>query len=263
MSPSKVPTYFAIYTPLCFLKTFRMKSLVLPLMLQLIAGAAFANADDPYRTFTDDQGRTVEAVIVRTSPDKVWIRRDDGRTFQVATSTFSEADRKYISEWRQMNALEDPDAIEFSSKRYTDERRTESRNYATFKIDRFGYIIAITNTTVIDLENLDVEYRYYAKRGTFGETGQDRQLEGYGGRATIASLPSRETTEIKTDSVTLKSTKLKRGFSYTNTNQRRTNDSLGGVWVRIKQDGELIAEFSSPSRLKTKEDWNRVSYSAK
>lgn len=59
--------------------------------LLLIALFSTAIAEEA-RTFTDTQGRTIQATIIEcTSPDKVSIELTDGRTYKnVPVSTFSE-----------------------------------------------------------------------------------------------------------------------------------------------------------------------------
>lgn len=236
-----------------------MKPLMLPLLFLLAFSSGFATDNDPHRTFQDTQGRTIRAVIVRTGNDKVWIRRDDGQTFRVALSTFSEDDREFISRWERRNALKAPSAFEFSARRYTDGRENEKTDSRKTTVQRYGYIVTVTNRTPIDLEELSIEYRIFAWRGDLGQTGQKRDLEAHPGTAWIAKLAAREEQEFKTDPIPLTSVSLRPGWVFgsrdANSNQRRISDDLGGIWVRLKQDDEIIAEFSVPSKLKETETW--------
>lgn len=60
------------------------------------------------RQWTDTKGRTMQAEIIGKGSDSVTIQRQDGQVFTVPTSTFSEADRNYVSQWSPP-ALEVPD----------------------------------------------------------------------------------------------------------------------------------------------------------
>lgn len=48
------------------------------------------------RQFRDRQGRAVQAQVLKVSGDEVTIKREDGRTFTVPLSFFSETDQEYI-----------------------------------------------------------------------------------------------------------------------------------------------------------------------
>ncbi|MGF1485409.1 MAG: hypothetical protein ACFBZ8_13715 [Opitutales bacterium] len=54
-----------------------------------------------FRTFTDTQGRPLTAEVFQYEPVEqiVSIRLEDGRTFDLPLSRFSEEDRKYIKNW--------------------------------------------------------------------------------------------------------------------------------------------------------------------
>ncbi len=237
-----------------------MKPLILPLLFLLAALTGFANNQESYHTFRDDQGRTMRAVVVRTGPGEVWIRRDDGQTFRVQLTTFSETDQTFISQWERRTALQAPNALEIAAKRFSDGRQTEATESRRTTVERYGYIVTLTNRTPFDLQNLTIEYRTFARRGGVGETGQNRELERHTGTARISKLAARGEEEFKTGTISLTSIVLRPGWVFgsrdrPNSNQRRINDDLGGVWIRIKEGSEIIAEFSTPSKLKETEPW--------
>ena len=58
--------------------------------------AQAVDAQGKFRQFHDRQGRTVQAQVLKVSGDRVTIKREDGRTFTVPLSVFSETDQKYI-----------------------------------------------------------------------------------------------------------------------------------------------------------------------
>lgn len=51
------------------------------------------------RTFTDNQGRSIEADLISVSENSVKVRRADGNEFDLRLEVLSEADRKFIEQW--------------------------------------------------------------------------------------------------------------------------------------------------------------------
>ena len=75
------------------------------------------------RTFTSEEGVTIEAEIISVDPrDRATLRRDDGQLFRdVPIEFFSDSDRKYIRKWRQdqLNALKNAEISKESRVRIT------------------------------------------------------------------------------------------------------------------------------------------------
>jgi hypothetical protein len=232
-----------------------MIRLLLPLLLLVTAAALPAFASEDYRTFTDREGRTIRAAIIRATESDVWIRREDGRTFQVSLATFVERDQKFVADWRRIQALQMPQSLEFATRRFTDGRQTSNDSLIRTTVERVGYVVTLTNRSPVDLDNLQVEYRYYIRQGSPGVTGQNRPVRSESGTATIARLASRGTAEFRTNVVTLRATQLRQGVVYTSTGKTRTTDDLRGIWIRVRQGDEVIAEFSSPPNLSESESW--------
>ena len=92
-----------------------MKKLFVSMFVALLlVGFGLAiSAEEPVRTWTDIKGATIKAGFVQFSNEKVIIRRDDGVSFKVSPTIFSEKDRKYLDEMSQkLNLTEEvePDA---------------------------------------------------------------------------------------------------------------------------------------------------------
>jgi hypothetical protein len=58
------------------------------------------------RTWTDTQGRTLEADYVSSTSTAVTLRRDDGRTFTLDLSRLSDADRSFVTSQSEPSALD-------------------------------------------------------------------------------------------------------------------------------------------------------------
>lgn len=229
--------------------------MLLPLLL-LAAAAVQAQPTDDLRTFTDTESRQVRAAVVRATDSEVWIRRDDGRTFRISLTRFSEKDQKFVLDWRRSQALMAPNAVEIAARRFPDgPRRTQHSESHTVIEERFGYVVTITNRSPYELADLTVEYRFFIREGELGATGQNRSVRHHDGNGKIESIPSRGTAEIKTTAATLTASRLKPGWAYRNTNQRNTKDDLRGICVRVREKGKVIAEFSQPGNLMETEKW--------
>ena len=73
----------------------------------IIAFSAFASLEaGEVHTFTDTQGRELQATVVGLSEGSVQLRRSDGKVFELKDSTFSEADQKYLSGLRDASGAE-------------------------------------------------------------------------------------------------------------------------------------------------------------
>ena len=72
----------------------------LSLILFFIFGSITLWTDEPSRTWTNIKGDKMEASLIRFKKDKIEIKRDDGRTFILAPTMFSEEDQKYLAEAR-------------------------------------------------------------------------------------------------------------------------------------------------------------------
>lgn len=62
------------------------------------ASCSAQTSDGPgeYRVFKDQQGRQIQARVLRVNGDQVTIQRQDGREFTVPVSIFSQADQDYV-----------------------------------------------------------------------------------------------------------------------------------------------------------------------
>lgn len=232
-----------------------MKVLLLPLLLSLALSIFQIAAAEEFRTFTDQEGRRIEAVIIRASNTEIWIRRNDDKTFRVDLSTISATDRNYVKEWRQMEALQRTNALEFAAARFTDGSDTTSTSTRKVTNQKYGYSVTLTNRTQFDLKDLQVEYRYFIRRAEVGATGQNRPVETKDGLAYIQLLPAGGAQDFKTSTVILEDIRLRPGVRFSGSNQRRLNDDLRGIRIRITRNGKLLAEFSDPSNLLELERW--------
>ncbi len=110
----------------------------------------------PAHEFTDLQGRKLDAEIIAAASGQVMLKRaTDGRTFNVAANTFSEADQKFISEWADANTKY---GFEVSyTKKKLNQTRTK-QGAVTLEEETWIYKINIRNRQPTAVGDLRVDY---------------------------------------------------------------------------------------------------------
>lgn len=206
------------------------------------------------RTFTDTSGRTMEAEIMDATETTVQVRRTDGRVFVIALEKLSDDDRTFIATWRTQRALAFGGIAVTAHRVRLDSEREQTRS-STKKSEEWCYKLSIANKSRLDLADLTVEYRVFYIDDTAKADRDELPLKRKSGRTALARLAAGETTEVQTITVPLEIVVLKPGHHYTGTNRNRVEDTLAGIWVRIRRGNEVLSEFADPTTLIKTEPW--------
>ncbi|QBG48683.1 hypothetical protein EGM51_15200 [Verrucomicrobia bacterium S94] len=179
-----------------------MKRLFL-LTLSLFSMSAVLAAD--YRLFTDQDGRTIEAKIIKldASMKKVTLERRNKKKATVPVNVFSEEDQKYILAWKPDTSLreapqtENPKPLKKSelkqiAKRYEEEmnnkewRISDSRSIYVLQVlndAKYYYDVGTKTISVIDIEDsafeLELEINATPKRNVVEQGKHDRVYRGW------------------------------------------------------------------------------------
>lgn len=122
--------------------------------------------------------------------------------------------------------------------------------------EKWTYHVWIENKSFKDQEKLEVQYAIFAKNEVAGsKTGAAKQSR-VTGKKEIEKLRNTEKFEFETESVDLNKTQLVGGWYYGNGAKPRARASITGIWIRLLKDGAVIAEFTEPDNLKSKEKWD-------
>lgn len=118
-----------------------MRRLILLALSCLCLALPDAAGSEP-RTWTDTQGRQIEAMLLEVSGDTVTIERAGGRRFTVPASTFSEEDQTYIRQWKRItkSPLEPaqwPDRVQVRVPRAEIVEETSDMNI--YRTERFEF----------------------------------------------------------------------------------------------------------------------------
>lgn len=262
-------------------------------LFALIAMAA--QADDSYRTFTAEDGRTLKARIIQydSAGGKVQIEREDRKKLTVPATAFSEKDQNYIKAWEAAQAfmstakfkLEiEQDEVKSTKKEHNIDigeessggRRGGESGVVTVAIDKntqYRYTLAVENKSGVALKNIMLEYRIYYEqekpvndeKANKGRAEDDPRPERHmavsenkvkDGRARVKTIEPKESRVIATGSATL----LKRSASRPWGDKIDLKSNLSGAWIRLTMkgaDGEkLVREIASPANIPKKFPWD-------
>ena len=124
---------------------------ILAILLPVIADCS------DFRTFTDKQGRQMQAKINQVSGNDVFIERRDGLVTKVSAAIFSEDDQVFVRQWARQQNLKDG-AIEarFSDKE-SEKTTISSGGIKTTKYDAY-YEVVLKNTTDQEIQDIRLEY---------------------------------------------------------------------------------------------------------
>lgn len=119
--------------------------------------------------------------------------------------------------------------------------------------ERWAYDVTIENKTFKDLSGLEMKYVIFFKQEKLGsrDAAASRRQNG---SLTIGSLKAHEKKAFTTDSVELANTHLAPNYYYSDGGRQKAQDTLGGLWVRVYQNGQQLSDYANPSSL-AREKW--------
>jgi hypothetical protein len=254
-----------------------MKRIIAGLVF-ILAGAAIAagaaegsaaGAAEGYRTFTDAEGRTVDAKILSfdAARGRLEIEREDGKRVRVEPGLFSEADQEYIKEWILADLALSDTNLRVSIKK--DSEGSYGSKDELEEGEKMFYELDFNNRTDKPIEGLRIEYRYFiTQKGTGDEEDKEVQVAGSTSLATIAA---RQSLKVNTDVIEVKeiyeevreSNYTADGVPINSTSLIKTReDELDGIWVRIYGPTvggiPMTRDVTYPRDLKEKKTWSKT-----
>lgn len=119
------------------------------------------------------------------------------------------------------------------------------------------YELRLQNQTTGDLATLSVDYVVFVQRQKLGERPSDPpHIDRISGNQAIELLNNRTPQSVMTSDFTLHKSALGGGWTYNNGGRLKAEDTVVGVWVRISQNGQLVAEYANPSSCKSR-GWDK------
>ncbi|MBC2601546.1 hypothetical protein [Puniceicoccus vermicola] len=223
---------------------------LLPIFCGLVILGGFSTLlGTEVRTFTNNEGQSIQASLESVDDTYVEIRREDGRRFTIPLQTLSREDQEYVKKWVSLQAISDERLFEISAKRL-DENETKSTQTGLDIEERDGfYEITLENRTGTNLNDLEVRWAIRVEKTAAGEV-HDRKADLWTkGRIKDVDLSDREEKELETGRVLLREVKVQSGYRWASNAPKNARDKLDGLYVAIFLDGMMIREYSLPSGL--------------
>jgi hypothetical protein len=200
----------------------------------------------PAHEFTDLQGRKLDAEILAASGGQVMLKRaSDGRTFNVAASTFTAADQKFISDWADANTKYSFDVT--YTKKKLNQTRTK-RGAVTYIEETWMYKINIRNRQPTAIGDLRVDYWCF-RREDSGKGKGSARIET-SGSSKVDSVLGSGTATVDTKEIILNKQELDGGFYFVNGDSAIQSDGMGGFALRIfDKNGREVYNWATKDDL--------------
>ena len=121
--------------------------------------------------------------------------------------------------------------------------------------EQWAYHVTVTNTSFKEVTGIEVKYLIFGKQEIAGAVKEKPKEERDSGSTTIDSLKNGMKFQFDTKTMEFTKSQLAGGWTYTNGAKPRSKGSLTGVWVRLYQGTNMLAEYSNPPALKTTQKW--------
>ena len=139
-----------------------------------------------------------------------------------------------------------------SNKRRFDVERTATTS-TNLSTEKWGYKVTVENKSFKQLEPMEVEYRVFLLDDE--RNLKKPKLKAHPGTYTLPAMKNGEKHPFETQPVELKKSELKAGWYSSSGLKEKVTDSVGGIWLKVKKDGEVVAEYMNPPSLKTRVKW--------
>lgn len=244
------------------------------LFLTILAMATSAWAEP--RTYTNREGKTIEAEIVSVREGNVYLKQG-GRNLVVVFDQLSDPDQEFVRDWAKKNfvynltfqAVE----TELKEQRQADRpEKTETANNSS-ESEAWKFDIKITNRSGVDINNLKVEYLVMARASTVLDPGlgkKSKKEEGnpVKGTVMVPRIGNTGTAQFSTNPLTLRKVEnaTRRSRNYVDADRQvrveyywdkaEYSEKLDGIWIRVFLEDRMIAEWKSQGKLIKEVDWD-------
>lgn len=204
--------------------------------------------------FTDEEDRSMRAQIRSVSLHEISIRREDGRNFRVPIETFTGDDRKFVERWRLAEIL-NSDRFQIDVRRFTGQTEQLSTEIAEVNTAQMGYLITLRNRSPVELRDLTIESKVFKNMGIVAFANEDGHKIAKTGSEIVGILAPGKSIELRSPSLTIAKSELQADVAYLDGSKSRKSDSMEGIWIRVLKDGQILTQFSRPSRILEEDEW--------
>ncbi|MEP6671124.1 MAG: hypothetical protein ABJF10_18330 [Chthoniobacter sp.] len=123
--------------------------------------------------------------------------------------------------------------------------------------DKFLYELKVQNRSFGDVPALDVQYLIFVERQKLGTSKDKDTVDRITGSAKFEPLTRKTMIQTaKTSEFQLAKQVLVGDTYYINGGRRKVEDNVLGIWVKVINEGKVIAEYTNPSTV-TKRGWDK------
>lgn len=194
------------------------------------------------RTFKNTKGGEIKAELISATGERAELKREDGKRFSVPLTSLSEADRKWIAEWRKTHQHFKVQVAASVKKSISREVEGDAFTKTKTKGNDCWFVLDLKNTAAEPLNGLRVEYIIFAPAGagTPSVCGAVHVAAIPGGKSGQA-LTQKLFVEQATETATVRSGSA--GGTVTMT--RHVESTLAGIHAEFFLDGKPAATFLS------------------
>jgi len=200
-------------------------------MIMLSVSSVVFAADTSTYKFTDQQGRTLVAAIVRVAEPDVYLQSDNGQPYPVKISVFIAKDQAYIKQWEQQH--------EKTAEPFTIFALRNTLTDSSEALPMQGFNVTLKNFSGAGVTDLRVDY-IVLRQPTPTSLAP---LPRISGTAEITSITNKGDASFDTLRIGAKGSHV-------------------AIWVRIfNASGVLLQEWSSSPAMTKDEQWSPTAQS--
>jgi hypothetical protein len=223
------------------------------------------------RTFTDTQGRKIEAEVIEVTGANVTLRLQSGKTSTIPIARLSETDRDFIALWKSTSTADTGGGskgapatpanlstlIEINAKKVRVEKGQKTKESgAESTAERWVFAVEVRNKSRVNLEGLQMSYRIYVVPQASSKLAFDEGKAVYGGSSTLDKVAAGGVLKLNTEEVVLKRVELDGDYEFIDGSRNKLEDKLEGIWIKVSQGDRKVAEFKSNDSTVKKAKWS-------
>ena len=236
-------------------------------------------ASAEFRTFTNQDGNSIQARLVRIEGDLAVLQLEDQSIHRYPIQQLSEEDQKFVRREPILKALADERMVEIRTRRTRLNRSAErGRTLDHHRLrherteDTYALQILFNNRSSVTLEGFTIAYRIFTiedmnhqrASGTAVSHGHQPMLPSRrvttDGVLVPKPIPPRSEMSLETKSFLLVSTDRQEldqrpGQPIGSVIRVRRGDTLQGIWVRIMDGDKIVREVVQPQSLRNPQLW--------
>ncbi|MCB1229371.1 MAG: hypothetical protein KDN19_03850 [Verrucomicrobiae bacterium] len=215
--------------------------------------SGIARGESELREFSNSDGKTIKARLVAATDQTAKLQLEGGREIEAGVTYFSEADQKYIAEWRKLNKPEIDYKFEIDYNKKRKDRETHKEGQVEVTYETWYYEVEVENLSGTDLDGLEMQYKIYKTANADANDARYRAegLEREGpflvrkGKVELKPLPYLKSASAETETIPISKSQLDGGFYYVNGDKSNKKDDIDGFWVKIFHQGKEVYEVKS------------------